>query len=282
MILSSRPSNKAAPEFKAWLSPKPKAAQQFNEGLGAKHADKFTVDPSAGLATPESAGSSSEFTLWQPRRVDVELAPKSQDEISEPIGNVEEEQPAPEPAVYTQSQLQEYGENQFAQGLAQAREEEAAATGEIRARLETLIATLGEQRIDTSAFYQPLKHLLVKSVEAVLKAPLVESRAGVEEMLTALLRDIDQGSEGEAASVKLFLNPKDLAAVENSQMLISDKVKLLADSSLSQGSLRATMQESIVQDLTESRLAQVCDQLLAPFEIAADQSEEAPGNEHES
>jgi hypothetical protein len=65
-------------------------------------------------------------------------------------------------------------------------------------------------------------------------------------------------------------------------MLISDKVKLLADSSLSQGSLRATMQESIVQDLTESRLAQVCDQLLAPFEIAADQSEEAPGNEHES
>ena len=282
MTLSSRPSNKAAPEFKAWLSAKPEAAQQFNEGLDAKHAEKFTVDPSAGLAMQADASSSSEFTAWQPRRVEVELAPNLQNEISEPTGEAEEEQPAAEPMVYTQSQLQEYGENQFAQGLAQAREEEAAATGEIKARLESLIATLGEQRIDTSTFYEPLKHLLVKSVEAVLKVPLVESRAGIEEMLTALLRDIDQDSEGEAASVKLFLSPNDLAAIEDSQILISDKVKLLADSSLSQGSLRATMQESIVQDLTESRLAQVCDQLLGSFELAAEQGEETPSNELES
>lgn len=280
--MSSHPTDKTAPEFKAWLAPKPTEALQFNEGLNAKHAEKFTVDPSAGLVTDAGESHSSEFTLWQPRRVAAKLETSSQEQFGEPIAVEEEEQVAAEPLVYTQSQLQEYGENQYAQGLAQAREEEMAKTGETRERLESLIETLGEQRVDTSAFYEPLKQLLVKSVETVLKAPLIESRAAVEELLSHLLREVDQDSEGEAASVKLFLSPEDLRLVDGLEILISDKVKLLPDASLSRGSLRATMQESIVENLVESRLAQLSEQLLSHVEPAAEQGEETANIELET
>ena len=98
----------------------------------------------------------------------------------------------PDPLEYSQKQLQEYGDNQFQMGMAQARETEAAALTESRHRLEALIATLSEQRVDSSNFYEPLKTLLLKTVGAILHTPLIESRTAVEATLAQLLNEIDR------------------------------------------------------------------------------------------
>jgi flagellar biosynthesis/type III secretory pathway protein FliH len=159
--------------------------------------------------------------------------------------------------------LQEYGDNQFQLGIAQARETEAAALTESRHRLEALIATLSEQRVDSSSFYEPLKTLLLKSMGAILHTPLVESRAAVEATLAQLLHEIDKDSDGKPTGVRLFLNPADLALLNETDLVIRTEIKLAADESLSRGSLRAMMQDSIIEDLTETRIQQITEQLLS-------------------
>lgn len=263
MILSNRSKPNASEEFVPWLAPKRDAKPVFEPGLDAKVATgSFAIETSnQSSPQPESAG----FTAWKPRSLDDEaaLAAAANAGPSETVADEAIAEELPNPLEYTQKQLQEYGDNQFQLGIAQARETEAAALTESRHRLEALIATLSEQRVDSSSFYEPLKTLLLKSMGAILHTPLVESRAAVEATLAQLLHEIDKDSDGKPTGVRLFLNPADLALLNETDLVIRTEIKLAADESLSRGSLRAMLQDSIIEDLTETRIQQITEQLLS-------------------
>ena len=263
MILSNRSKPNASDEFVPWLAPKRDVKPVFEPGLDAKVATgSFAIETSnQSSPQPESAG----FTAWKPRSLDDEaaLAAAANAGPSETVADEAIAEELPDPLEYTQKQLQEYGDNQFQLGIAQARETEAAALTESRHRLEALIATLSEQRVDSSSFYEPLKTLLLKSMGAILHTPLVESRAAVEATLAHLLQEIDKDSDGKPTGVRLFLNPADLALLNETDLVVRADIKLATDESLSRGSLRAMMQDSIIEDLTETRIQQITEQLLS-------------------
>ena len=263
MILSNRSKPNASDEFVPWLAPKRDAKPVFEPGLDAKVATGSFAIESLNQSSPQQ--DSAGFTAWKPRSLDDEAALEAAANAG-PLGAVADEAVAeelPDPLEYTQKQLQEYGENQFQLGIAQARETEAAALTESRHRLEALIATLSEQRVDSSSFYEPLKTLLIKSVAAIVHTPLIESRAAVEATLAHLLQEIDKDSDGKPTGVRLFLNPADLALLNETDLVVRADIKLATDESLSRGSLRARMQDSIIEDLTETRIQQITEQLLS-------------------
>ena len=263
MTLSNRSKPNASDEFVPWLAPKRDAEPVFEPGLDAKVATGSFAIESLNQSSPQQ--DSAGFTAWKPRSLDDEAALEAAANAG-PLGAVADEAVAeelPDPLEYTQKQLQEYGENQFQLGIAQARETEAAALTESRYRLEALIATLSEQRVDSSSFYEPLKTLLIKSVAAIVHTPLIESRAAVEATLAHLLHEIDKDSDGKPTGVRLFLNPADLALLNETDLVVRADIKLATDESLSRGSLRAMMQDSIIEDLTETRIQQITEQLLS-------------------
>jgi len=263
MTLSNRSKPNASDEFVPWLAPKRDAEPVFEPGLDAKVATGSFAIESLNQSSPQQ--DSAGFTAWKPRSLDDEAALEAAANAG-PLGAVADEAVAEElsdPLEYTQKQLQEYGENQFQLGIAQARETEAAALTESRHRLEALIATLSEQRVDSSSFYEPLKTLLIKSVAAIVHTPLIESRAAVEATLAHLLHEIDKDSDGKPTGVRLFLNPADLALLNETDLVVRADIKLATDESLSRGSLRAMMQDSIIEDLTETRIQQITEQLLS-------------------
>ena len=223
--------------------------------------------------------------MWKPRSLDEEaaLAAAANATSAESVVENAVVEELPDTLEYSQKQLQEYGDNQYQMGMTQARETEAAALTESRHRLEALIATLSEQRVDSSNFYEPLKVLLLKSISAVLHTPLAESRAAVEATLAHLLNEIDKESDGEPTGVRLFLNPADLALLKETEFFIREDIKLAPDESLSRGSMRAMMQDSIIENLTETRIQQVTEQLLSAIGRDEENSEYAQQhNEHES
>ena len=255
-----------------WLAPKRDDKPVFEPGLDAKVATGSFAMETSNQSSPQ--GGSAGFTAWKPRSLDDEAALAAANAgPSEVVVDEVVAEELPDPLEYTQKQLQEYGDNQFQLGIAQALEAEAAALTESRHRLEALIATLSEQRVDSSSFYEPLKTLLLKSVSAILHTPLIESRAAVEATLAQLLHEIDKDSDGKPMGVRLFLNPADLTLLKETDLVIRTDIKLAADESLSRGSMRAMMQDSIIEDLTETRIQQVTEQLLSAINAA--QSNEA-------
>ena len=222
----------------------------------------------------ETSSEPGEFVVWRPGMVDEGLLLQTEaltaESTIEEIENTESGESEPS-AQYTQLELQEYGENQVQLALAQVRADEAAVLSGTKLRLEALIATISEQRVDSTSFYDPLIKLLVKSVEAVLMTPLVESKASIESVLARLLKEVDSENEGEPAGMRLYLNPADVALLEAEHIAVRDDIKILSDPRLSQGSVRALMQDSIIEDLSEIRIQQITQQLLSGLDKKADE-----------
>ena len=98
-----------------------------------------------------------------------------------------------------------------------------------------------------------------------------------------MLNEIDKESDGEPTGVRLFLNPADLALLKETEFFIREDIKLAPDESLSRGSMRAMMQDSIIENLTETRIQQVTEQLLSAIGRDEENGEYAQQhNEHES
>ena len=272
MILSSRHSPDNSVEFSAWLAPKIESDLVFEPGFDIASGS----DGAHKVDNVETSSEPGEFVVWRPGMVDEGLLLQTEaltaESTIEEIENTESGESEPS-AQYTQLELQEYGENQVQLALAQVRADEAAVLSGTKLRLEALIATISEQRVDSTSFYDPLKKLLVKSVEAVLMTPLVESKASIESVLARLLKEVDSENEGEPAGMRLYLNPADVALLEAEHIAVRDDIKILSDPRLSQGSVRALMQDSIIEDLSEIRIQQITQQLLSGLDKKADETQ---------
>jgi flagellar biosynthesis/type III secretory pathway protein FliH len=226
------------------------------------------------IAEADVADSQSGFQLWAPKVLDTETdgdvdssAEQVLDEaalgeqmtVSEvEVEPVAEEQPPAAPS-FDQQTLDQARSESFDQGYQQAMDEAEVKWASARDEFITFTETLRSAQSGDNDFYQPLKKLALHLAEQLVRGELAQSTAAIERLIDAAIKDIEQQGEGP-----IVVN---LSAADNQQFtahLSSDieHLTLRVDPSLSQGSVRITMDDSAVEDLIESRLSALSEKML--------------------
>jgi flagellar biosynthesis/type III secretory pathway protein FliH len=143
----------------------------------------------------------------------------------------------------------------FEAGKAEAEEELRSQSEQV----DSLLNALSGGHCDTMGFYNPLKILAVKIAEAVLKTDLEESKASIEKISQEL---IDSFSLLKDEAVSLFLSPEDLNKLSAEFKDRHSNIEFIEDRKLSKGSSYAEMNDRLVTDFSEERLAKVIQQVL--------------------
>ncbi len=143
----------------------------------------------------------------------------------------------------------------FEAGKAEAEEELRSQSEQV----DSLLNALSGGHCDTMGFYNPLKILAVKIAEAVLKTDLEESKASIEKISQEL---IDSFSLLKDEAVSLFLSPEDLNKLSAEFKDRHSNIEFIEDRKLSKGSSYAEMNDRLVTDFFEERLAKVIQQVL--------------------
>ncbi|MDG0998966.1 MAG: FliH/SctL family protein, partial [Gammaproteobacteria bacterium] len=189
---------------------------------------------------------------------EVELSETADEEsVPEPVEDLYIE---PEKVLqYSTEEYIQYGEAEFLKGYNSCLENENKDFSDKREHLDKLIETLKSESVDLESFYEPLKELLVKSIQEITLTDMKESKRSVENILATLLAEIELDKE---QSVKIFLNPSDLVFLKDGLSHQDPELQFRADARLSRGSIRAVMGDSIIESIKENRVAEVVEKIL--------------------
>lgn len=143
----------------------------------------------------------------------------------------------------------------FEAGKAAAREELESQSEQ----LVTLLDALNEGHCNIQEFYMPLKKLAVRIAKAVLKVDLEESEKSIEKIAEELLSPLSQIKD---EPVRLFLSPGDFKKVSVEFKKKHSNVEFMEDHKLSRGSSYAEMNDRLITDFSEERLANVVQQVI--------------------
>ena len=170
---------------------------------------------------------------------------------------------APTAAVNEQALAQARAEG-HAQGLAEARaamqaEMEAsvkAAQSQDHALVAALQAALEPLQQPASTFYEPLKRLALHLAEQLVLAELSLDGRAIERLVQ---RCVDELSSHDESLVVVELNPADLALLqslrERTGLNTGPGLRLQANDTLLPGSVRASANDAVVEDLIGNQLA---------------------------
>lgn len=151
----------------------------------------------------------------------------------------------------------------YAQGLAAGIGQERIHVQADRDRESELIRHLGiELRAlnqDTQRFFEPLRKLSLHVAEQLVRAELQISG----EFITTLIKQAIEQLEQPGAKVIVSLNPADAQRLANMGAIDENLLQIETDTSLREGSVRARVNDSMVQDLIEHRLEPIVRRLLA-------------------
>ena len=151
--------------------------------------------------------------------------------------------------------LEDEYEKGFEAGKAAAREELESQSEQ----LDALLGALNEGHCNIQEFYMPLKKLAVRIAKAVLKVDLEESEKSIEKIAEELLSPL---SKIKDEPVRLFLSPEDFKKVSVDFRKKHSNVEFMEDRKLSRGSSYAEMNDRLVTDFLEERLANVVQQVI--------------------
>jgi len=160
---------------------------------------------------------------------------------------------------YSTEEYIKYGEAEFLKEYNSCLENENRDFSDKREHLDKLIETLKSESVDLESFYEPLKELLVKSIQEITLTDMKESKRSVENILATLLAEIELDKE---QSVKVFLNPSDLVFLKDGSSHQDSELQFRADARLSRGSIRAVMGDSIIESIKENRVAEVVEKII--------------------
>ena len=167
------------------------------------------------------------------------------------------------PAIDAQAVEQARAEG-HAQGMAQARaqmqaeakNEAHADLGQDHALLEKLQAALDDLQQSPQSFFEPLKRLSLHLAEQLVLAELQLDGSAIERLVQRCVDDLGQHDE---SMVTVYLNPSDVdrlhAMRERTGLNEGSSLRLQADESLLLGSVRASANDAIVEDLIAERLS---------------------------
>lgn len=257
MILSNEP------EFSPWVIQPSTEEKTFKENVFDYGISNEA--PSNEEYFPLDEQNSDEATAFS-----SELVPDEMDIAEVESTEIVEEEPALVPAEdlyvepekvlqYSTEEYVKHGEEEFLKGYNSCLENEKKDFSDKREHLDKLIETIKSESVDLETFYEPLKELLVKSIEEINLTDMKESKKSIENILETLLAEIELEKE---KSIKIFLNPSDLVFLKDGSSHQDTELQFRADARLSRGSIRAVMGDSIVESIKESRVAQVVEKIL--------------------
>lgn len=148
----------------------------------------------------------------------------------------------------------------FAAGAAQARQEEQSERqqreqGEHEARLaqlQTVIDGVQQLAYDADALFEPMKRLSVHLAEQLVRGELAQSPQAISRLVDNALRELN--ASGDKAVI-VHLNPEDLEAYRPTVAQFADSLILRPDHMLERGSVRVSLDGSVVEDLMQRRVA---------------------------
>ena len=136
-------------------------------------------------------------------------------------------------------------------GMAQARAELQKEHDAQITQLKTLQAALKKLSFDADAMFEPVKKLTVHLAEQLVRGELAQSPQTISRLVDNSLRELN--ASGEKAVI-VHLNPEDLEAYRPLVAQFSDSMILRPDSLLERGSVRVSLDGSVVEDLMQRRV----------------------------
>ncbi len=143
-----------------------------------------------------------------------------------------------------------------AQLQAQAQSDAQAALGQDHALVEKLQAALADLQQSPQSFFEPLKRLSLHLAEQLVLAELQMDGSAIERLVQRCVDDLGQHDE---SMVTVHLHPSDVERLqsmrERTGLNEGSSLRLQADESLLPGSVRASANDAIVEDLIAERLS---------------------------
>ena len=251
------------PEFSPWIIQPSTEEKIFKENIFDYGLSEEVLSREEGLL-PDEENLDEDPTLSP----GVESVENQVDEVE--LSETADEESVPEPVEdlyiepekilqYSTEEYIQYGEAEFLKGYNSCLENENRDFSDKREHLDKLIETLKSESVDLESFYEPLKELLVKSIQEITLTDMKESKRSVENILATLLAEIELDKE---QSVKIFLNPSDLVFLKDGLSHQDPELQFRADARLGRGSIRAVMGDSIIESIKENRVAEVVEKIL--------------------
>ena len=206
------------------------------------------AEATAADATAEAA---PEAAVAEPAPVAVQ-SHISDDELNARLDAAREEGRAEvREAVRAEAHQQGYGEGEAA-GYAKAREELGKEYEDKIAQMQAMIDAMQELSYNPDAMFEPMKTLSVHIAEQLVRGELTQSPQAISRLVDNCLRELN--ASGEKAVI-IHLHPDDVEQYKPQAAQFGDALVLRADPKLERGSVRASLEGSVVEDLIQRRVA---------------------------
>ena len=150
----------------------------------------------------------------------------------------------------------------LAAGIEQAKADLQAGFDEKLAVLDQMIQGVHQLERDPNALFEPMKKLAMHLAQQLVRGELTQSPQVIARLVDNCLREL--ASSGEK-SVIVHLNPEDLEQYKPLTAQFGDSLVLRPDALLSRGSVRASLDGSVVEDLIERRTKGLTKSLSQPI-----------------
>ena len=218
-------------------------------------ADK--AEPTEGLLTEAAETDANEATTEVP--ADATAA--------------QEAAPTAEPeSPWTEAALAQLRDEAYQRGLLEGQalvrtefENERSKERELMRHLGIELRSINQ---DPQRFFEPLKRLSLHLAEQLVRAELQLSGQAIHNLIQQCIQQLDHAVE----PVHVSVNPEDLQRLTAMGESVTKHMQLEADALLRPGSVRVRVQDSVVQDLIETRLEPLARRLLAQPEAWMQQS----------
>ncbi len=154
-------------------------------------------------------------------------------------------------AVQAEARQLGYDEGEAA-GYAKAREALDKEYEDKLAQLQSVIDALQALSYNPDALFEPMKKLSVHIAEQLVRGELTQSPQVISRLVDNCLRELN--ASGEKAVI-IHLHPEDVEHYKPQAAMFGDAMVLRADPKLERGSVRASLEGSVVEDLIQRRVA---------------------------
>jgi hypothetical protein len=136
-----------------------------------------------------------------------------------------------------------------------------ATVDEKLAVIDQMIKGLHQLERDPNTLFEPMKKLAMHLAEQLVRGELTQSAQVIARLVDNCLREL--AASGEKAVI-VHLNPEDLEQYKPLIAQFGDSMVLRPDALLSRGSVRATLDGSVVEDLIDRRVKGLSKSLAQP------------------
>ena len=146
-------------------------------------------------------------------------------------------------------------------GLEQAKAELQQSFDEKIAQVEQILEGFQRLSEDPDTLFEPMKKLAVHIAEQLVRGELTQSPQTISRLVDNCLREL--AASGEKAVI-VHLNPEDLEQYKPLIAPFGDSIVLRPDATLARGSVRASLDGSVVEDLIDRRVKGIQKSLSQP------------------